>query len=69
MGIADMDRRMAQRVFQARADALKDKIRELPTVEKLRLAADFLAVGQRDQAVAVARLALSEIERPEPSAR
>lgn len=63
MTIEDMDRKMAERVFTVRNEKIKAQIRALPLAEKLRLAADFLDSGAADRALAVARLAVKELEQ------
>jgi hypothetical protein len=63
--LARMPRPIAARYFQTRLDDLKERIRALPTAEKLRLAADMLETDgvTPDMPRSVLRLALAEIER------
>jgi hypothetical protein len=63
MPIEDMDRKMAERMFDVRAKRIAKEIASLPLSEQFRLAAGFVDHGKRSYALAVARYALAMLER------
>ena len=62
MGIGDMPRKMAVRVFTERKRRLEREVVALPTAEQFRLVADMMDAGDHDSALSVAKLALANLE-------